>query len=179
MVPVPDDSWFSFILPVIVILIVLAGFILVYYLLKKYKRQPEDTTPELNAIPAPQVTSPDATVSRTAFTTQDSHVCAQYSDINQNTLAIRQKYSLDSLTIASSDGLVVVSSGNPSAETDAAYFAQYIVTGHEIVKDGVNVETIEFRGSPLLIIIKSNAMLSVDQVDTIKNDVRKVLRDWL
>lgn len=178
MIPVPGDSWLFFILIVSAFLAFLLVFSFFYYFLKN-KRQTKKTAPPLNAVHTPKVTVPDVVGKQPELAQQYFPDGTHYSDISQDTLAVRQKYSLDSLTVASYDGLVVLSSGNPSAEPDAANFAYRIKTGEVIHEDGVNVERIEFKGSPLLIITKSSTRLPDDQADSIKNDIQRVLSAWL
>ena len=178
MIPVPGDSWFFLILIVSVVLAFLLVFSFFYYLFMN-KRQPEKTSPAINAAPPPEMPVSDVVGKQPEFAGQASPDGTHYSDISQEILAVRQKYSLDSLTVASYDGLVVLTTGNPSAESDAAYFAHRIKTGEKIGKDGVYVDTVDFMGSPLLIITRSSNRLPDDQADSIKNDIRSVLRDWL
>jgi hypothetical protein len=177
MIPVPGDSRY-----LILVVSVFLAFLLVlsfYYYFLKNKRHQKETSPELSTTPAPEVTAPDVVGKQPEFSLQDSPEIPHDSDITRNTLAVRLKYSLDSLTVASYDGLVVLSSGNPSAESDAAYFAYRIKKGEKIAENGVHVDSIEFRGSPLLIITKSSNRLPDDTANSIKNDIQRVLSDGL
>jgi hypothetical protein len=178
MIPVPGDSWFFLILIVSAVLVILLVFSLFYYLFMN-KQQPEKISPAMNAAPTPGGPVSEDIGKQPAFSRQGTPDITHFSDISDEILAVRRKYSLDSLTVASYDGLVVLSSGNPSAESDAAYFSHRIITGEETGNDGINVDTVEFRGSPLLIITRSSNRHPDDQADSIKNDIRRVLRDWL
>ena len=178
MIPIPDDLLLLLVLIVSVIIALLLIFSFFYYLFKK-RRQPEKTSPASDTASSPMVPAPEVPGMRPGFSWHDTPDKTHYSDISEEILAVRKKYSLDSLTVASYDGLVVISSGNPSAESDAAYFTQRIKTGEKIGKDDVCVNTVEFMGSPLLIITRSRNGLPDDQADSIKNDIRRVLRDWL
>jgi ABC-type Na+ efflux pump permease subunit len=178
MIPIPDDLLLLLVLIVSVIIVLLLIFSFFYYLFKS-RRQPEKASPAPDAVSSPMVPAAEVTGMRPGFSRNDTPDKTHYSDISEEIFAVRNKYSLDSLTVASYDGLVVISSGNPSAESDAAYFAQRVKTGEKIGKDGVSVNTVEFMGSLLLIITRSSNGLPDDQVDSIKNDIRWVLRDWL
>lgn len=97
-------------------------------------------------------------------------------DFQQSLHALAGKYSLDSFTIATSDGLVFASSGGSTAQVDAAvYSGRY--NGNEpegMVRFGLN-----HKGSELVGIVRSQEVITEEMQKCIKQDTKDILNKWI
>lgn len=120
------------------------------------------SSPVRNRQPAPP--SPEADVTENC------------RDLRQCLLALAGKYSLDSFTIATSDGLVFASSGSTTAQEDAAnYSGKY--TGK--ASGGVVLFSLNHKGSELTGIIRSRGIIPGETQDRIENDTKDILNKWI
>lgn len=88
-------------------------------------------------------------------------------------------YDLDSLTVSSPDGLVIASSGHPSAITEAAQFSYAFLTGAPITEEGVHVFPVDFHAHPLVGIYRSSGSFQDSSLDSLKKDLEKILEKWI
>jgi hypothetical protein len=97
-------------------------------------------------------------------------------DIQESLLALLRKYSLDSFTIATSDGLVFASSGGSTAQEDAAAFS-----GRETVpgERGVTLFGLDHKGSELTVIVRSAAEIPDEIQSRMENDTKDILNKWI
>jgi hypothetical protein len=97
-------------------------------------------------------------------------------DLRDCLLALAGKYSLDSFTIATSDGLVFASSGGETAQVDAARFSR-----DNAGKDpsGVTLFDLNHKGSELTGIIRSAVDISPETRKRIENDTKDILNKWI
>ena len=97
-------------------------------------------------------------------------------DLRQCLLALAARYSLDSLTIATSDGLVLASSGGSLALEDAAAFS-----GKHPGKqpEGVTLFIMNHKGSGLTGIIRTQEIITWETQTRIENDTKDILNRWL
>ena len=87
-----------------------------------------------------------------------------------------EKYSLDSFTIATSDGLVLASSIGDTAQEDAArYGRNYDGT----VPEGVTLFSVTHKGSELTGIIRSESSNTGEFQKRIENDTKDILNKWI
>jgi hypothetical protein len=97
-------------------------------------------------------------------------------DLQRCLLALAGKYSLDSFTIATSDGLVLASSGSSTAQEDAAsYSRNYDVEEPE----GVTLFGLNHKGSELTGIIRSQGIITVETQIRIEKDTKDILNRWI
>jgi hypothetical protein len=97
-------------------------------------------------------------------------------NLRQCLLALAGKYSLDSFTIATSDGLVFASSGGTTAQDDAAgYSGKY--TG-KIPGDMV-LFSLNHKGSELTGIIRTRGIVTGETQSHIENDTKDILEKWI
>jgi len=109
-------------------------------------------------------TGPDATL------LEDCH------DLQQSLVALTKKYSLDSFTIGTADGLVFASSGGSTAQEDAAGFSQ----NHDIEESaGVASFSMNHRGSDLIGIIRSQGIITGELQKHIERDTKDILNKWI
>jgi hypothetical protein len=83
-------------------------------------------------------------------------------------------YHLDSLTIASKDGLVVASYGSSDPEFEAAYFADLLSRNVTIADTGVSFFEFACGGMDLICIARARDLLSIESKQWIKADVQTV-----
>lgn len=88
-------------------------------------------------------------------------------------------YGLDSLTVSSLDGLVIASSGHPSAITEAAQFSYAFQTGAPIPDEGVHVFPVDYRANPLIGILRSQGIVQDSTLAALKKDLELILEKWI
>jgi len=100
------------------------------------------------------------------------------SDIRRSMEALTDKYSLDSITLASPDGFVIASS-DPDADQIAAQYSHMIKKGTKPEDSRTQVFEMHYRGSPLIGIIRVDHPLPATWLSSIEEDARKILNWWL
>ncbi len=101
-----------------------------------------------------------------------------YSDIGENMKALKKKYGLDSITLASEDGLVIASS-DPEGSRLAAEYSQIIKKLQEPAGSRIHLLKMHYRGSPLIMVIQTEKPLPPVWFSSIEDDARKILNIWL
>ena len=101
------------------------------------------------------------------------------SDITESLLALAEKYSLDQFTIATSDGLVFASSGGENAQTDAAQYSEIHSNDPLFETPGVVLSVIPFKGSDLILIIRTPLAVPDTIQQGIENDTKDILNWWI
>jgi hypothetical protein len=100
-------------------------------------------------------------------------------DITESLAALAGKYSLQTFTIATADGLVLGSSGGDTAEADAAtcseLFKNHPLTG----TPGVVLFGLTHKGSALVGIVRSPSPLPAEIVSQIDSDTKLILNRWI
>jgi hypothetical protein len=97
-------------------------------------------------------------------------------NIQQSLLALAGKYSLDSFTIATSDGLVFASSGSSTAQEDAAIYS-WRYNGREPA--GMALFSVNHKGSELKGIVRSQEIISGETQKCIESDIKDILNKWI
>jgi hypothetical protein len=97
-------------------------------------------------------------------------------DFQQSLLALAGKYSLDSFTIATSDGLVFASSGGSTAQEDAAIYSRKY-DGDE--PEGIALFSLNHKGSELRGIIRSQKVITRETQKCIEHDTKDILNKWI
>ena len=150
------------------------------------RRQRLDYQPSKKPIP---VTAP-VPVSRTAPKTRPAPAPAaepapapvpdvdllDCQDLRESVAALAGKYSLESFTIATSDGLILASSGGTTAQEDAALFNQK--NGSES-PEGLVLFSLNHKGSDLTGIIRSGGIIAGDLQERIESDTKDILNRWI
>jgi len=97
-------------------------------------------------------------------------------DLQESLHALTGKYSLDSFTIATSDGLVFASSGSDTAQDDAAkYCRKYDIRESA----GVALFSMSHKGSELTGIIRSTGIITGEIQKHIESDTKDILNRWI
>jgi hypothetical protein len=97
-------------------------------------------------------------------------------DLQQSLLALAQKYSLDSFTIATSDGLIFASSGGDTAQEDDASYSR---TSEIRESAGVALFCLDHKGSELTGIIRSPRIITGETQKRIERDTKDILNRWI
>lgn len=133
-------------------------------------RSPEDSSPQKGD--ERPLTSPAQECHRTVDILQDR------TDIQRNMEALGEKYGLDSITLASPDGLVIASS-DPDADQTAAQYSHMMKEGTKPEDSRIQLFEMHYRGSPLIGIIRVDRPLPATWLSSIEEDARKILNWWL
>lgn len=88
-------------------------------------------------------------------------------------------YGIESLTLSTPDGLVVASTGHPSAGDDAARVSYASVTGTPVSEEGISVFHTDYKGNDLVGIIRGNREIPKDLLGELKKDINSLLERWI
>ena len=100
-------------------------------------------------------------------------------DITQSLLALVEKYSLDTFTIATSDGLVFASSGGDDANTNAATYSMMTLQDPRSDTTTVLVQGLTHKDSALVGIIRTQNPVSEEILTRITQDTQAILNWWV
>ena len=100
------------------------------------------------------------------------------TDITQSLLALVEKYSLDTFTIATSDGLIFASSGGEDSPTDAATYSKMVNHDPPLTTPLVIVSGLTHKGSTLVGVIRTQNPVSEDISKRIAKDTQAILNWW-
>jgi hypothetical protein len=109
-------------------------------------------------------------------TAPDADLWENCQDLQQCLLVLAAKYSLDSFTIATSDGLVLASSGSSTAQEDAASYSRNHGGG---APEGMILFSVNHKGSALKGIIRSQGIITGETQIRIENDTKDLLNRWI
>ncbi|OPX67360.1 MAG: hypothetical protein A4E37_01424 [Methanoregulaceae archaeon PtaB.Bin056] len=123
---------------------------------------------------SPVVPSPAEPLQESAF-----DVSRDAPDIPTGMKNLCRRYGLASLTVSSADGLVVASSGHPDAVADAAQYSYAFLTGVPLRESGVFVFPVDFRGTPLVGILRRTADLPGASLEALQKDIARLLERWI
>lgn len=101
------------------------------------------------------------------------------SDITQSLLALVEKYSLDTFTIATSDGLVFASSGGDDAHTNAATYTMMASRDPYSKTITVIMPGLSHKGSALVGIIWTQNQVPEEILKKISKDTQAILNWWV
>ena len=100
------------------------------------------------------------------------------TDITQSLLALVEKYSLGTFTIATSDGLIFASSGGEDSQTDAATCSKMVNHDLPLTTPLVIVSGLTHKGSTLVGVIRTQNPVSEDISKRIATDIQAILNWW-
>jgi hypothetical protein len=95
-------------------------------------------------------------------------------DIMTGIRLIAGKYRLDSLVIASRDGLVVASAGSADPESEAAYYSDLLSRGASIPDTSIRLVEFAHRGTPLIGIARGSRLPSEATEQQMTADIRSL-----
>jgi hypothetical protein len=93
--------------------------------------------------------------------------------------AFVRKYSLESFTIATCDGLVFVSSGGDTAPADAAKYSEIVCNDPLSETPGVVLFGLNHKGSDLVGIIRTSGEVTQSTLQKMENDTKDILNRWI
>jgi len=101
------------------------------------------------------------------------------TDITGCLEAFVRKFSLESFTIATCDGLVFVSSGGDTAPADAAKYSEIFCNDPLSETPGVVLFGLNHKGSDLVGIIRTPAEVTQSTLQKMENDTKDILNRWI
>jgi hypothetical protein len=99
-------------------------------------------------------------------------------DLTDSMRAVAGKYALDTVAIATRDGLVVAGSGG-DVQADAAKYSHMFTTGGVATDEGVQVFGIARPGQELVGIVRTQQKIPQSRLKELEDDVKNVLDWWL
>ncbi|WOX58259.1 hypothetical protein [Methanoculleus receptaculi] len=91
---------------------------------------------------------------------------------------ISRKYGLESITLATTDGLLIAST-KPGSEDDAARYSHLYLQGKLRGENGIELLGMSHRGETVIAITRSSAPLSDDQRNALEKDIQNTLQHWV
>jgi len=91
---------------------------------------------------------------------------------------ISRKYSLESITLATADGLLIAST-KPGSEDEAARYSHLYTQGKLRGENGIELLGMSHRGETVIAITRSSAPISDDQRDALEKDIQNTLQHWV
>lgn len=110
---------------------------------------------------------------------KEIHLLDGRADMSESLRALAEKYSLDALTIATSDGLVFASSGDDDSQTDAAQYSEIYNNDPLSETPGAVLTGIGHKGSDLVLIIRTSLPVPDEIRVRIENDTKDILNWWI
>ena len=107
------------------------------------------------------------------------HTIESATDITRSFEAVVSKYSLESLTIATADGLVFASSRGASAREDAARYSEIFCNDPLTETPGILLYGLNYQGSDLVGIIRSEREITEKIKEEIVTDTKDILNRWV
>jgi len=101
------------------------------------------------------------------------------TDITDSTRALAEKYSLAGFTLATTDGLVFSTSGNPTATEDAAQYGGIVPPDGIPEEGGVTLFSLTHQGTSLTGVIRPDRPLKRDVIRSIRKDTQEILNRWI
>lgn len=100
-------------------------------------------------------------------------------DITSGMRRLCEIHGIEALTLFTPDGLVVASSGDPSADEDAALMSYAAMSGTPIGGGDMHIFHMEYKESKLGGIIKSRRQISDEALTALKKDIDSLLGRWI
>ncbi|HVP97212.1 hypothetical protein [Methanoregula sp.] len=101
------------------------------------------------------------------------------ADLGESLQALAEKYSLEDLTLATADGLLLASSGKkPSADTVARYAGMY-AENVQPRPPGIMLFGLEYKGSPLVGIAKTRDLYPQEPEQDLISETKDILNRWI
>ena len=100
-------------------------------------------------------------------------------DLTESLVALADKYSLAGFTIATTDGLIFASSGEDTAQTDAATYSEIYKNDPLTETPGIELFGLRHKGSELVGIIRTRNPLPDKILQQITADTKVILNWWI
>ena len=140
-----------------------------------------DYQPESRPTPAihPIVTSTPLARTAEAPKPKEMDLTSTRRDTTESLKALVEKYSLNSFTIATADGLIFGSSGGDTDQTDAASYSAIFRNDPLAVTPGVVLFGFAHKGSDLIGIVRIKSPLPRGIIQQIAADTKIILNWWI
>lgn len=184
-------------LPVVIIGIIIGIIIVSVFFVQRLKKrqshQPESDTsvsaprhrldyqPEVKPRPIipPTVKPTPSAQAAAAVRPDDIDLVSTRKDLTESLVALSEKYSLDSFTLTTADGLVFGSSGGDTSQTDAAIYSGIFKNDPLIETPGVELFSLMHKGSELIGIIRTGTSIPENILNQIITDTNSILNWWI
>ena len=101
------------------------------------------------------------------------------ADLGESLAALAEKYSLEEITLATADGLLLASSGKaPSADTVARYAGMY-AENVQPRPPGIMLFGLEYKGSLLVGVAKTRDLYAQEPEQDLLNETKDILNRWI
>lgn len=101
------------------------------------------------------------------------------TDIYQSLLALAEKYSLDEITLATSDGLLLATSSRKPAVADIARYCEAYTANPRARSPGILLFGVEHKGSSLVGIAKTKGPDLQEPGEDLVRDTKDILNWWI
>jgi hypothetical protein len=132
--------------------------------------------PKPVVVPLPPIRSGDTRISRPP---EEIDLIAGRENLDGSMQALSGKYSLESVALATEDGLLFASSGGATALADAAMFSEKFCKGDITGTPGITLFRIDHAGSSLIGIIRSEKPVTEQLTSKIGADTKDILNWWI
>ncbi len=190
------DTLTAYLVPGVIIGIALVAVIAIVLLRKKSKkrisvrrdtepfprfRHPLDYQPKSKTVSAIQSPVKSSTFTGTTDMPKlkNINLTSTRRDLTESLAALAQKYSLDSFTIATADGLLFGSSGGDTSLADAATYSGIFKSDPSSKIPGVSLFGMTHKGSNLVGIARAKIPLKNEVIQQIAADTQVVLNWWI
>ena len=99
-------------------------------------------------------------------------------DISRNLHALASKYHLGAITLSTTDGLMIATTGE-SGQDDAAHYGQALKPDEVPSVPGMRIFDITHKGSSIIGIIRSDHVITDSSLESIKKDTEKIMNWWI
>jgi hypothetical protein len=93
--------------------------------------------------------------------------------------ALAKKYTVEQITLATKDGLLLASSRDAGAAADAATFSQVFSTAPQTKIPGVIVFGIDHKGSTIIGSVRNKTVMGSEREQKLKDDTKDILNWWI
>jgi hypothetical protein len=104
---------------------------------------------------------------------------AKTPGLQQSLTDLAERYSLDSFTIATSDGLIFATHGGDTAIEDAVRYNRKIFQKTRTAPAGITLFYLDFKHSELTGIIRAAGGMSGETKKRIEEDTKDILNRWI
>ncbi len=142
------------------------------------KKNPPIIQPEVSNIPVQPPSKKEITKKVKDRIYPDINLTTDSLSIMESMNRLCQKFSIETCTLASPDGLAIASSYTGGTR-DAAYYSNLFLR-EDITREGeIIISPLKFQNQDLIFIIRSQRNLNSEEIEAIKSDEKRILLFWL
>ena len=191
--PLNGFSAILFVIVTVIFTIIIVGAFLIYRAHKRGRRENNKDTlppfphhrldyqPETKTLPVIHpITKPaHSTFSIDSSEPEEIDFSTTGRDLTESLVALSDTYTMDIFTIATSDGLVLGSSGGDTAQNDAAVYSEQFRNNPLAETPGVILFGLNHKGSELIGIIRTRTSVSDKKLQRIAAETKNILDKWI